>query len=65
MLHERYSWCEGEGAIDDQPVPGGASRTPVPQGLAGRRGRVATAIKAVTEPLIARHKELVGKDPPG
>ena len=26
---------------------------------------VATAIKAVTEPLIARHKELVGKDPPG
>jgi multiple sugar transport system substrate-binding protein len=26
---------------------------------------VATAIKAVTEPLITRHKELVGKDPPG
>jgi ABC-type glycerol-3-phosphate transport system substrate-binding protein len=26
---------------------------------------VATAIKAVTEPLLARHKELVGKDPPG
>jgi hypothetical protein len=23
-----------------------------------------TAIKAVTEPLIARHKELVARDPP-